>query len=561
VKQPPSHKLFSFASARVTVLALCAATSIASSAQITTLHSFNGTDGSGPVDSLVQGLDGAFYGTTPSGGNQNAGTVFKITLGGTLTTLYNFCSVGGGGCTDGAGPHAGLVLASDGSFYGVTFNGGASGNGTVFKITSGGTLTTLHSFAGPPAEGASAVGNLIQATDGNLYGTTTQGGAFGHGTVFKITRGGKLTTLHSFAGHPSDGDNPVAALVQAGGSFYGTTNAGGTGSAGVIFRMNAKGSVAILDNFSPPGSSGDGNSPFAALVQATDGNFFGTTVFGGTNLHGTAFRATAGGARTTIYNFCGLANCNDGAFPFGVLVAAADGNLYGTTDGNGVNSGGVVFRLTTAGGLTVLYNFCALTSCADGNHPHAGLVQGTDGNLYGTTDAGGANSLGTVFGLAAGLGPFVETLPAFGKVGMTIYILGTNLTGASGVIFNGTPARFSVVSSSEIKATVPSGATTGSVFVTIPSGTLTSNTQFRVIPKITGFGPTSGPPGTAVTITGSGLTQTTSVTFGGVAATSFIVNSDTQVTANVPTGAKTGKIVVSTPGGTATSSANFTVTL
>ena len=205
--------------------------------------------------------------------------------------------------------------------------------------------------------------------------------------------------------------------------------------------------------------------------------------------------------------------------------------------------------------LSTLHSF----DLTDGANPFGGLVQDTNGTFYGTTPVGGTSTDGTVFSLAVGLGPFVETLPTSGKVAAAVTILGTNLTGTTGVSFNGTAATFTVVSSSEITTTVPSGATTGKVQVTTPGGTL-SSVVFRVTPVILSFLPTSGPVGTLVTITGNSFTGATSVTFGGVKATSFTVNSYTQITATVPAGAKTGKIGVTTPGGTATSAGTFTVT-
>jgi type IV pilus biogenesis protein CpaD/CtpE len=188
-------------------------------------------------------------------------------------------------------------------------------------------------------------------------------------------------------------------------------------------------------------------------------------------------------------------------------------------------------------------------------------VQATNGNFYGTASQGGAYyNNGTLFSLSVGLGPFVETLPASGAVGATVIILGNNLTGSTAVSFNGTASAFTVASSTEITTTVPAGATTGTLKVTTPSGTLNSNVAFRVTPQISSFTPTSGAAGTAVTITGVSLTQTTRVTFGDVEATAFTVNSDTQVTATVPTDAVTGKIKVTTPGGTASNATVFTVT-
>jgi uncharacterized repeat protein (TIGR03803 family) len=215
-----------------------------------------------------------------------------------------------------------------------------------------------------------------------------------------------------------------------------------------------------------------------------------------------------------------------------------------------------VFKITAAGTLTTLHGFDG----TDGGNPFDTPVQATDGNFYGTTHEGGAYGYGTVFKLSVGLGRFVETRPTSGKEGTAIVILGTDLTGTTSVKFNGTPAKFTVVSSSEITTTVPDWATTGTVTVVTPSGTLKSNVAFRVTPQIESFTPTSGSEGTVVTITGVSLKQTTAVTFGGVKATKFTVVSDTEVEATVPTDAKTGHITITTSGGTATSSGTFTVT-
>jgi uncharacterized repeat protein (TIGR03803 family) len=533
-----------------------------------TLLSFNGTDGAGPATVLVQGTDGNFYGTTGGGGANSAGTVFKTTPGGTLTTLYNFCAQTN--CTDGYAP-AGLVLAPNGNFYGTTEWGGTGDNanctgngqigcGTVFEITAAGNFITLHSFAG--SEG-SAPNGLVRATSGNFYGTTSQGGAHSAGTVFKTTPGGTLTTLYNFCSQPNctDGGGPsgtqtLATLMQAtDGNFYGTTWAGGANGVGTVFKITTGGTLTTLHSF---GNGTDGAYPNSGVVQATDGNFYGTTSRGDT-----IFKMTPGGVLTTLTSDC--------CYLYAGLIQATDGNLYGTTYFGGAAPPncptfvgnlpcGSVFKITLKGALTTLYSFCPQTPCTDGAAPLAGLVQATNGNFYGTTSAGGANNDGTVFSLSVGLGPFVETLPTSGMVGTAVIILGNNLTGATSVTFNGTPAKFTVVSSStEIKTTVPSGATTGKVKVTTPSGTLTSNQTFRVTPQIKSFSPSSGPVTTPVVITGVSLTQTTKVTFGGKAG-AFTVNSDTQVTATVPAGAKTGRITITTPGGTATSATSFTVT-
>jgi uncharacterized repeat protein (TIGR03803 family) len=452
------------------VFLLCSAAAIASSAQtFTNLVSFDGTNGASPFFvSLVQGTDGNLYGTTVAGGANGAGTVFRITPSGTLTTLHSFDT------TDGASPYAGLVQGIDGNFYGTTEAGGANGFGTVFKITAAGTLTTLYSFCAQTncTDGSEPTSALAQATDENFYGTTYSGGANGMGTVFKITSGGTLTTLHSFDG--SDGTNPYAGLVQAiNGSFYGTTYFGGTNGLGTVFRITTAGILTTLYNF----SGSDGSGPLAGLIQASNSNFYGTTGFGGTYGYGTVFEITSGGILTKLHSF----DNTDGANPYAGLVQATDGNFYGTAFAGAqltCDSGfgcGEVFKITAGGTLTTLHSFDA----SDGADPKGGLAQATNGSFYGTTCGCGLGD-GTVFSLAVGLGPFVETRPTSGKVGTRVVILGTNLTGATSVTFNGTAAQFTVVSGTEIKTTVPSGATSGKVQVVTPHGTLTSNVAFRV---------------------------------------------------------------------------------
>jgi uncharacterized repeat protein (TIGR03803 family) len=339
--------------------------------------------------------------------------------------------------------------------YGTTSAGGAGeyciaygGCGTVFKVTPTGTFTSLHSFCSEPqcADGGSTVSGLIQATNGDLYGTTYSAGAANGapsngGTVFKITPSGTLTTLHAFCSLPNctDGREPYAGLVQAAnGDFYGTTYLGGE---------------SALANCAPSGC-------------------------------GTVFKMTTSGKLTTLHSFCAQAGCVDGAYPFAGLIQATDGNFYGATQGDGANgSGGTIFKITASGKLTTLYSFCAQAGCVDGESPVGVLAQDTDGTLYGTTSYGG-EGYGTVFSLSVGLGPFVKTLPTSGKVGARVTILGTNLTGASSVTFNGTLAAMFTVSptGTSISTTVPTGATTGNVQVVTPTGTLSSNVPFRVLP-------------------------------------------------------------------------------
>ena len=454
------------------VILLCAATVVASHAQtFTTLVNFNGANGAGPSAALVQGIDGNLYGTTSQGGANSCpapyvgcGTIFRINAGGTLTTLHSFSS------TDGALPVA-LVQATNANFYGTTAFGGNNSNlGTVFKFSHAGVLTTLHSF--DANDGSYPTGGLIQAIDRNLYGTAQQGGSSNFGTVFKITPQGELTTLYSF--DLTSGADPLAGLVQAtNGDFYGTSLFGGTANDGTIFKINSGGAVTTLHSF----DSTDGSTPYGWLVQATNGNFYGTTLKGGAYSYGTIFKITPHGKLTTLYSF--QQNSPDGGQPQVGLVQATDGNFYGTTSAGGGSSScyagcGTIFRITPAGTLTTLHSF----NSTDGVNPGA-LVQGTTGDLFGTA-GGGANGYGTIFTLSVGLGPFVKTLPTSGKVGATVKILGTSLTGATGVTFNGRAAAFHVVGPSEITAIVPAAATTGTVQVIAPGSTLSSNVAFRV---------------------------------------------------------------------------------
>ncbi len=364
------------------------ATSITSPAQtFTKLADFDGTNGAYPTASLIQATDGNFYGTTYNGGSSDncpggCGTVFEITSDGTLTTLYSFCPQYG--CADGSYSYAGLVQASDGNFYGTTERGGVNQVGTVYKITPEGVLTTLHSF--DYADGDYPDAGLVQATDGNFYGTTVGGGGYGDGTVFKITPEGTLITLHSF--DSTDGYFPYAGLVQGtDGNFYGTAFGGGANAYGTVFKITPGGTLTTLHDF----NGEDGSFPVAGLVQATDGDFYGTADDGGTKDDGTVFKITPEGTLTTLHSFEGT----DGHQPYASLVQATDGDFYGTTNTGGVNNDGTVFKITPEGTLSTLHSF----DFTDGTRAN-GLVQARDGNFYGTTYLGGALDLGTVFKLS-----------------------------------------------------------------------------------------------------------------------------------------------------------------
>jgi uncharacterized repeat protein (TIGR03803 family) len=512
------------------------AVAISSPAQsFKTLVTFDGANGAYPSGiSVAQGLDGSLYGMTSVGGSGcnwmgiYCGTIFKMTPGGALTTLYNFCTQAN--CADGAYPAASLVLGTDGNFYGTTSQGGSTctlsdyGCGTVFKITSGGELTTLYRFCSLSgcADGGQPTG-LLQAADGNLYGTTYLGGAYCNdqpgipcGTVFKITPGGVLATLHSFCEFNgcTDGSGPVGLVQATNGRLYGTTTSYGANenSEGTVFEITPSGTLTTLYSFCSQTDCVDGSTPTAGLIQALDGNFYGTTSAGGVNAEqghggGTIFKVTAQGQLTTLYSFCarqvigpqirgGQVRCVDGSFPLDVLVQATDGSFYGTTSAGGAGGDdgfcggptgcGTIFRMNSRGTLATQVRF---SGGVNGEYPGNGLAQATNGVFYGLTSAGGdstcgilGSSCGTAYRLNTGLGPFVAFVQDSGRVGQMCGILGQGLEDTTSVFFNGTLASFTVVSDTFIKATIPDGATTGFVTVTTtPAGRLTSNVRFNVI--------------------------------------------------------------------------------
>jgi uncharacterized repeat protein (TIGR03803 family) len=343
---------------------------------------------------------------------QSCGTIFQVTPSGVLSTLYDFCSLSN--CTDGSYPDAGLIQGLDGNFYGTTRQGGdgssqcpSGGCGTVFQLASSG-LTTMHSFCSGAqcADGSFPSGGLVQGSDGTFYGATSEGGASNNGTIYKLTSDRVLTTLHSFCAlaNCADGASPGGLIQGSDGNFYGFTAQGGQGvsssctGCGTVFQITPRGVLTTLYNFCSLEDCADGWAP-SSIIQASNGNLYGTTSEGGANATGgTAFELTPGGVLTTLYNFCSLAKCADGTDP-GSLLQGADGSFYGTS-GGGVGSflagGGTLFRLTSAGALTTLYTFCSKTNCTDGNGPGP-IVQVANGTFYGPTSAGGNRSHGTVF--------------------------------------------------------------------------------------------------------------------------------------------------------------------
>jgi uncharacterized repeat protein (TIGR03803 family) len=385
------------------------------------------TDGESPQAGLIEDTAGNLYGTTDSGGTNGFGTVFEVDNGGNETVLYSFCSAAN--CTDGGRPAAGLIEDTAGNLYGTTSLGGTNSGGTVFKVNSTGNETVLYSFcsAANCTDGQAPSGGLIEDSAGNLYGTTSGGGAHNNsGTVFKVDSTGKETVLYSFCSvgstHCTDGQYPSAGLIQdAAGNLYGTTSYGGANTSintavGAVFKLTPPAqpegtwTETVLYSFCSVGSypsCPDGMQPKAGLIQDAAGNLYGTTFYGGANDAGTVFKVDSTGKETVLYSFCSFvgSDCMDGSYPIAGLIQDGAGNLYGTTAGGGANNavyggGGTVFKVGGAGQEMVLYSFCSAANCTDGQSPSGGLIEDTAGNLYGTTWDGGVNGGGTVFRLA-----------------------------------------------------------------------------------------------------------------------------------------------------------------
>jgi uncharacterized repeat protein (TIGR03803 family) len=452
---------------------------------------FNGATGSGPVGALVQGIDGNFYGVTSSGGEFNEGTIFSVAPDGVLTVLHSFDG------TDGYNLAAGLVLGTDGNLYGTAEDGGnvLSGScdseggelpgvcGTVFKITPTGEFTVLHNFKG--TDGSYPESKLVQGFDGNFYGTTVGGGKYGMGTVFKINSAGDLTTIYSFCGTSScpQGTAPSPGPLVQGtdGNFYGTTMTGGAGNncltpvgsteaCGTVFKITPGGTLTTLYTFCLKLGCPDGALPFTGLIIGPDGAFYGSTPLGGEHGSGTVFRITSAGVQTTVYDFCQQTDCTDGEVP-SALMLGSDGNFYGTTADGGGNidiDSGTLFQLTPKGALTTLLAFDYITNGEGG----LGLTQSTNGILFGLALEPVQFGGGSVFSYDEGLAPYVETLPLGGNPGTSVLILGAAVEDVTSVKFDGASSPFTVVSDQEIKTTVPKGATTGLVSLPVLDGLL-----------------------------------------------------------------------------------------
>jgi uncharacterized repeat protein (TIGR03803 family) len=391
---------------------------------ITAVHTFSAlenesapyinADGASPAAKMTLGKDGNLYGTTTAGGFNGAGNVFVVTTSGKFTNLYNFQ-----GITSSNNPLANdyyddflpneLTAGPMNFFFGTTQSGGTNRNGTIFEVTSSGQEVDLYAFS---AETTNASGNttganpdgmlpngLVAGTNAIFYGTTQAGGANGTGTIFLVTPSGVFSNVYSFSdastGANADGATPNGLTLGSDGNFYGTTQTGGANDAGTFFQWTTAGVLTPLYSFGA--TTNDAAWPQAALVQGPNGNFYGTSAYGGSNSSGTVFEISTNGAETVFYTFSGG---NDGGLPNTALVLGTDGNFYGTTSAEGVNNDGTLFKITPAGVFTSLYSFAALNANSEnpiGANPSAALAVGRDGCLYGGCLAGGANGTGTIF--------------------------------------------------------------------------------------------------------------------------------------------------------------------
>jgi uncharacterized repeat protein (TIGR03803 family) len=398
MKNSPQHQnwisrmLLPAASAALAVaVVLASAVTTTQSAQaqtLTVLYSFTGgTDGSSPTTGLIRDSAGNLYGTT-GGGAFGAGVVFKVDKHGTETVLYSFMN-----SSDGGFPQSGPIRDTAGNLYGTTKTGGVFGYGTVYELSPTGVETVLYSFAGPGGDGSYPLGGVVRDTAGNFYGTTSAGGSFALGTVYKLSSTGTETILHNF-GNGTDGTNPYTGVIRSGSTLYGTTLTGGSLGVGTVWKLSSSGTETVLHNFA--GGQTDGAYPEGTLLLA-NGNFYGTTYEGGTHGGpGIVYELSLHGAETVLHNFA--EGADDGGVPYAGVIRDAAGNLYGTTGFGGASNDGTVYELT-GGNVSVLYSFCSALNCSDGKRPYSGLLRDGAGNLYGTTELGGAYGFGTVWKL------------------------------------------------------------------------------------------------------------------------------------------------------------------
>ena len=489
---------------------------------------------------LAQGRDGNMYGTAIAGtGAASRGNVFMVTPSGAQTVLFNFDG------PHGSNPQGGLSLGFDGNFYGTTVNGGANNAGVIFKISAaGGTPTVLYSFRNGN-DGGFPRTPPVQAPDGNLYGGTGSGTKF---AIYRLTPSGAFTVIATL---PALSQSIL--VLGADGKLYGTTQYGGTFARGTAFQVTTAGKLKILHNF----TDATGGFPIGGLVQGSDKKLYGTTYLGGTSPNGgVVYQLTTGGAYKVIKNFSNTAPASGYALTSS-LVQGSDGFLYGVCQKGGAGTRGTLFKVNTTGTtFAVLHDFAKAT----GWDPESAPLLHTNSKIYGLTTAGGPADSGVVYSFDNHLKAFVSVFVIWsGKVGASVNILGQGFSNATGVKFGAGAGTFVAANDTFMTAKVVAGATTGPATVLEPGGNLVSPQTYKVLPTVSGFNPKAGKVGAQVVVTGMSLKQATAVSFGGVKATAFTVNSDTQVTATVPAAAKTGKVAVTTAGGVASGPGTFTV--
>jgi uncharacterized repeat protein (TIGR03803 family) len=344
------------------------------------VHNFIQPSGYYPAAGLTRDAAGNLYGTTVYGGTANRGVVYKLDNAG-YTVLYSFP-----GGAAGSGPYAGVVRDAAGNLYGSTIYGGGADAGVVYKLDTAGQETVLHGFGG--GEGGSEPTGVVLDAAGNLYGATTSGGTAGAGFVYKVDTAGGYSFLHNFAGRP-DGAHPKAGLVlDSAGNLYGTTNAGGTDGHGTVYMLDTTGHETVLYSFT---GRADGSGPESGVILDSAGNLYGTTIGGGSGNAGVVYKLDTSGQETVLYSFTGGAG---GGQPFAGVILDAAGNLYGTTQFGGTDGQGVVYQVSPDGQETVLHSF---TGGADGGSPVASVTFGPKDDLYGTAENGGANGDGAIF--------------------------------------------------------------------------------------------------------------------------------------------------------------------
>lgn len=463
-------KMTIFAALFLLCVAALAGAQAAPTASVATVYNFAGGS-SGSANpwyvTLVQGSDGELYGTTYNGGTADAGTIFKVTTSGTYTLLHSFANTS----TDGGYPSGGLTLGSTGVFYGTTQQGGNANQGVVFSMNSSGAVTILHNFnAG--VDGAFPWGPPILASDGNLYGTAS-GGAGAFGLVYKLTTSGTYSTIYKFS--EADGYYPMASPTQGiDGNLYIPVSLGGSEYCGTIDKISTAGTLVASYSF-PCGAGGA--FPIGPLVQDANTNFFSTTQNGGTNGEGTIYKITTTMVVTILHSFG--ATFGDGEYPAAGLALGTDSKYYGAAAEGGTYDDGILFNTNKTGFYTDLYSFNNSANLMQMS-PLSPPVEYTTGLLYGVTEFGGTSNEGIVYSLNNGLTPFVNLPSFYGREGNSVLIIGNDLKDASLVTFNGVPASFVANSNTHMTATVPTGATSGYIEVTTPSGVVKSRKMFTV---------------------------------------------------------------------------------